>query len=270
MQSPQTVLGITVIGLGAVIVVLILVVVWLSIRFYAENAKLHRDTSVLHAQIGDTMSKMVSLTQATNDRAFTLLERADDSGLVSRQQLQRQMREENQAMTTEAVKQICDSVEKVMSGLLTELVGQVGSRAEPVRNGRELSSTPAVLSGPEDEQAAIDYRYENGWDVVRWQGRIGPMAQARVGEATNGILDDLGVQGARHVVLDLSGVNALSPSAANAVSDVLNHAMDLGHRMRIVSGTPDRSEKLWRMLSGSGMGDLCPVYDSREEALALA
>jgi len=157
-----------------------------------------------------------------------------------------------------------------MSGLLTELTGQVGARGEAARHGHELAPPPPVISSPDDEQAAIDYRYENGWDVVRWQGRIGPMAQSRVGEATNGILDDLGVQGARHIVLDVSGVSVLSTSAAHAVSDVLNHAMDLGHRMRIVSGTPDRSEKLWRLLSSSGMAELCPVYDSREEALALA
>src|SRR5262249_11092385 len=125
MQSPQTVLGLTVVALGAVVVVLILVVVWLSIRFYAENAKLHRDTSVLHAQIGDTMAKMVTLTQSTNDRAFSLLERAEDGGMLSRQQIQRQVREETQHVVVEAVKQICDSVERVMSGLLSELAGHM-------------------------------------------------------------------------------------------------------------------------------------------------
>src|SRR5215216_3173403 len=123
MQSPHTVLGLTVVALGAVVVVLILVVVWLSIRFYAENAKLHRDTSVLHAQIGDTMAKMVTLTQATNDRAFALMERVEQGGpTMNRQQVQRHVREESQSVVSEAVKQICDSVERVMSGLLTELV----------------------------------------------------------------------------------------------------------------------------------------------------
>jgi hypothetical protein len=269
MQSPQTVLGLTVVALGAVVVVLILVVVWLSIRFYAENAKLHRDTSVLHAQIGDTMAKMVTLTQSTNDRAFSLLERADDSGLT-RQQIQRQVREETQHVVVEAVKQICDSVERVMSGLLSELAGHMVPRGDVGETRHELAHPAGVLHGPEDEQAAIDYRYEGGWDVVRWQGRIGPMARARVGDATNGILDDLGVQGARHIVLDLSGLASLSPSVARAVSDVLGHAVELGHRVRIVSGTPERSEQLWRMLSSSGNAELCPVYDSRDEALALA
>jgi hypothetical protein len=270
MQSPQTVLGLTVVALGAVVVVLILVVVWLSIRFYAENAKLHRDTSVLHAQIGDTMSKMVTLTQATNDRAFSLLERAEDGGMLSRQQIQRQVREETQHVVVEAVKQICDSVERVMSGLLSELAGHMVPRGEATEARHELAQPAGVLHGPEDEQAAIDYRYEGGWDVVRWQGRIGPMAQGRVGDATNGILDDLGVQGARHIVLDLSGLVALTASVARAVSDVLGHAVELGHRVRIVSGTPERSEQLWRMLSSSGNAELCPVYDSRDEALALA
>jgi hypothetical protein len=96
------------------------------------------------------------------------------------------------------------------------------------------------------------------------------MAQGRVGDATNGILDDLGAQGARHIVLDLSALATVSPSAARAVSDVLEHAVDLGHRVRVVSGTPERSEQLWRMLSSHGTAELCPVYDSREEALALA
>jgi hypothetical protein len=272
MESPQQVLGLTVIALGAVIVLLILVVVWLSIRFYAENAKLHRDTSVLHSQIGDTMAKMVTLTQSTNDRAFSLMERIDETGLASRQSVQRQAREEAQPVVVEAVKQICDSVERVMSGLLGELAGQMTQRQGgqgPGGEGQLAQLNPAVTT-PEDEQAAIDYRYDGGWDIIRWQGRIGPMAQGRVGEATNGILDDLGVQGARHIVLDLSSLSLLTPSAARAVSDVLEHAVDLGHRVRIVSGTPERSEQLWRMLSSNGTAELCPVYDSREEALALA
>lgn len=271
MQSPQQVLGLTVIALGAVVIVLILVVVWLSIRFYSENAKLHRDTSVLHSQIGDTMSKMVTLTQSTNDRAFSLIERIDEGGLASRQQLQRHVREETQPVVVDAVKQICDSVERVMSGLLGELAGQM-STPRPSPNGNETGLAPVspALHASEDEQAAIDYRYDTGWDIVRWQGRIGPMAQARVGDATNGILDDLGAQGARHIVLDLSPLASLTPSAARAVSDVLEHAVDVGHRVRIVSGTSERSEQLWRMLSSHGTAELCPVYDSREEALALA
>jgi hypothetical protein len=270
MQSPQQVLGLTVIALGAVVIILILVVVWLSIRFYSENARLHRDTSVLHSQIGDTMSKMVSLTQSTNDRAFSLLERIDEGGLASRQQLQRHVREETQPVVVDAVKQICDSVERVMSGLLGELAGQMNQRPAGSTGETQLTPVPASLSGPEDEQAAIDYRYDGGWDIVRWQGRIGPMAQTRVGDATNGILDDLGAQGARHIVLDLSALAVITPSAARAVSDVLEHAVDVGHRVRIVSGTPERSEQLWRMLSSHGTAELCPVYDSREEALALA
>lgn len=270
MLSPQQVLGFTVIALGAVIVVLILVVVWLSIRFYAENARLHRDTSVLHSQIGDTMAKMVTLTQSTNDRAFSLLERLDDGGLTSRHALQRQVREETQPIVVEAVKQICDSVERVMSGLLSELAGQMTNRHESAPPETQLAPMPPAVAAPEDEQAAIDYRYDAGWDIVRWQGRIGPMAQARVADATNGILDDLGVQGARHIVLDLSGLTVITPGAARAVSDVLGHAVDLGHRVRIVSGTPERSEQLWRMLSSNGAAELCPVYDSREEALTLA
>jgi hypothetical protein len=270
MQSPQQILGLTVIALGAVIIVLIIVVVWLSIRFYAENAKLHRDTSVLHSQIGDTMSKMVSLTQSTNDRAFSLLERIDDGGLASRQQLQRHVREETQPIVVDAVKQICDSVERVMSGLLGELAGQMNPRAPANGSETRIAPVSAALNGPEDEQAAIDYRYDAGWDIVRWQGRIGPMAQGRVGDATNGILDDLGAQGARHIVLDLSALAVITPCAARAVSDVLEHAVDVGHRIRIVSGTPERSEHLWRLLSSHGTAELCPVYDSREEALALA
>ena len=59
MGPSQASLELTVVALGIVAITLVAVVVGLSIRFYTENARIHRETAVMHANMGETMEKVL-------------------------------------------------------------------------------------------------------------------------------------------------------------------------------------------------------------------
>src|SRR5262245_12230281 len=139
MGPSQASLELTVVALGIVAITLVAVVVGLSIRFYTENARIHRETAVMHANMGETMEKVLTITQSTNERAFAMMEKANASGLLDPNELRRQIREETQIVIVEAVRQICDSVERVLSGLLTGIVGHLTT------SHRELKAPEARL-----------------------------------------------------------------------------------------------------------------------------
>src|SRR5438067_1395074 len=140
MEPSQVALELTVVALGIVAIALVGVVVGISIRFYTENTRIHRETATLHANMGETMEKVLTLTQCTNDRAFAMMEKANSSGLLDPNEFRRQIREETQIVVVEAVRQICDSVERVLSGLLTGIVGHLTA------SHRELRGAPSAMA----------------------------------------------------------------------------------------------------------------------------
>ena len=108
---------------------------------------------------------------------------------------------------------------------------------------------------------------KDGWDVIRWQGQINGSTYERVARATCEILNDLGDQGERRVLLDLTQVPVVSAGAAAAVAQVRGYARDLCQTLRVISGTRQRSQDLARFLGGNGHGEGGQVFDSRETAL---
>ena len=52
MQSPQAFLGLTIASLAGLAVLLVAVIIWISLRFYNENARMTQETSELHARMG--------------------------------------------------------------------------------------------------------------------------------------------------------------------------------------------------------------------------
>jgi len=274
MGPSQASLELTVVALGIVAITLVAVVVGLSIRFYTENARIHRETTTMHANMGETMEKVLTITQSTNERAFALMEKANSSGLLDPNEMRKQIREETQIVIVEAVRQICDSVERVLSGLLTGIVGHltVGHRELRASNGagKVLEAHEAAADAlPENlPEPRVDYQYAGGWDVVSWSGAVGPLTHAPLERATLDLLRDLWGQGPRQIVLDLSGVERITPSAARAVTAVRTEAMAGGHRVRIVTGTRERSEQLWDLVNGNGNSEHCPLYETQDEALA--
>ena len=108
----------------------------------------------------------------------------------------------------------------------------------------------------------------DGWDVIRWQGQINSQTYERVARATCEILNDLGDQGERRVLLDLTQVPLISAGAAAAVAEVRTHARDLRQTLRLISGTRQRSQELAQFLGGNGHGEGSHVFDCRETALA--
>jgi hypothetical protein len=274
MGPSQASLELTVVALGIVAIALVAVVVGLSIRFYTENARMHRETTAMHANMGETMEKVLTITQSTNERAFTLMEKANSSGLLDPNELRKQIREETQVVIVEAVRQICDSVERVLSGLLTGIVGHLtaGHRELRASNGggkvfeAEQAAPEALPEAPPEPR--VEYQYAGGWDVVNWSGSVGPLSHNALEQATLDLLRDLWGQGPRQIVIDLSGVDRISPSAARAVSTVRTEATAGGHRVRIVTGTRERSEQLWDLVNGNGNPEHCPLYETQDEALA--
>lgn len=267
MQSPQTFLGLTIASLAVLAVLLVAVIIWISLRFYNENARITQETSELHARMGETMTQVLTLTQATNDRALTYLEQSNQIVPMTQQEISRQVREETQKVVTDATAQICDSVERVMSSLLKEIAAQIGPRRGGA-DSPELQAHAYALAEGRPGDGVVDYQFVDGWDVIRWQGQINSHTYERVARATCEILNDLGDQGERRVLLDLTQVPVISAGAAAAVAEVRSHARDLRQTLRLVSGTRQRSQELAQFLGGNGHGDGSPVYDSRETALA--
>jgi hypothetical protein len=263
-----------VVALGIVAIALVTVVVGLSIRFYAENARIHRETTAMHANMGETMEKVLTITQSTNERAFALMEKANSSGLLDPNELRRQIREETQVVIVEAVRQICDSVERVLSGLLTGIVGHLTASHRELRasNARGVlleGADPLPEALPEARpEPRVEYQYAGGADVVSWSGAVGPLSHLALEEATLDLLRDLWEQGPRQIVIDLTGLDRISPSAARAVSTVRAEAAAGEHRVRIVTGSRERSEQLWDLVNGNGSSGHCPLYETQDEALA--
>jgi hypothetical protein len=271
MESSQAALEFTVVALGIVAIALVVVVVGVSVRFYSENTRMHRETNAMHAHMGETMEKVLTITQSTNERAFALMEKANSSGLLDPNEFRRQIREETQVVVVEAVRQICDSVERVLSGLLTGIVGHLTASQRELQGRRPVpavadqSDTMEALPEGEPEPRA-EYQYSAGWDVVCWRGVVGPLSQDGLAEGTLELLRDLCEQGPRKIVIDVSGLDRISPSAARAVATLRDAARAGGHRLRVVAGSRERSEQLWDLLNGNG--DHCPLYESQDEALA--
>jgi hypothetical protein len=267
MQSPQAILGLTIAGLAVLAVLLVAVIIWISLRFYNENARITQETSELHARMGETMTQVLTLTQATNERALTYLEQSNQMVPLSQHEISRQVREEAQKVVTEATSQICDSVERVMSSLLKEIAAQMGPRRGGM-DSPELQAHSLALAEGRSGDGVVDYQFVDGWDIIRWQGQINSQTYERVARATCEILNDLGDQGERRVLLDLTGVPLMSAGTAAAVAEVRNHARDLRQTLRLVSGTRQRSHELAQFLGGNGHGEGSHVFDSRELALA--
>jgi hypothetical protein len=184
---------------------------------------------------------------------------------MTQQEITRQVREETQKVVTEATQQICDSVERVMSSLLKEIAAQIGPRRVDTP---ELQAHIQPLAEGRPGEGIVDYQYVDGWDVIRWQGQINSQTYERVARATCEILSDLGDQGERRVLLDLTQVPTISAGAAAAVAEVRSYARDLRHSLRLVSGTHQRSMELAQFLGGNGNNEGSHVFDSRETALA--
>jgi STAS domain len=274
MGPSQASLELTVVALGIVAIALVAVVVGLSIRFYTENARMHRETTAMHANMGETMEKVLTISQSTNERALALMEKANSSGLLDPNELRKQIREETQVVIVEAVRQICDSVERVLSGLLTGIVGHLttGHRELRAPNGGgkliEAPEPPPEALPEASPEPRVEYQYAGGWDVVAWSGSVEPLSHGAVEEVTLDLLRDLWGQGPRQIVIDLSGVERISPSAARAVISVRAEATSGGHRVRIVTGTRERSEQLWDLVNGNGNPEHCALYETQDEALA--
>jgi hypothetical protein len=274
MEPSQTALELTVVALGIVAIALVAVVVGLSVRFYSENARIHRETTALHTNMGETMEKVLTITQSTNERAFALMERANSSGLLDPNELRKQIREETQVVVVEAVRQICDSVERVLSGLLTGIVTHLTASHRALQGQRPetaiLDEPPVVTEAlPERSmEPRVEYQYSGGSDVVCWFGAVGPLSRGSLEEATLDLLRDLWAQGPRQLVLDLTGLDRISPSAARAVAAVRTEALPGGHQVRVVAGSRERSEQLWDLLNGNGASERCTLYETQDEALA--
>jgi hypothetical protein len=266
MQMPQAVLGLTIASLAGLAILLVAVIIWISLRFYNENARITQETSDLHARMGETMTQVLSLTHATNERALTYLEQSNQIVPMTQHEISRQVREETQKVVTEATAQICDSVERVMSSLLKEIAAQMGPRRG--LDTPELQPHVQPLAEARHSDGVVDYQFVDGWDVIRWQGQINSQTYERVARATCEILNDLGDQGERRVLLDLTQVPLIPAGAAAAVAEVRTHARDLRQSMRLISGTRQRSQELSQFLGGNGHGEGSHVYDSRETALA--
>src|SRR5437016_910281 len=101
MQPSQAALEFTVVALGVVAVALVGVVVAISVRFYSESTRIHCEANAMHAHMGETMEKVLTITQSTNDRAFELMEKANSSGLLDPNEFRRQIREETQIVVVE-------------------------------------------------------------------------------------------------------------------------------------------------------------------------
>jgi hypothetical protein len=265
MHMPQAFLGLTIASLAALAVILVAVIIWISLKFYNENARITQETSELHSRMGETMTQVLTLTHATNERALTYLEQSNQVVPMTQHEISRQVREETQKVVAEATTQICDSVERVMSSLLKEIAAQMGPRRGIDSPELQASVRPLAEGRPGD--GIVDYQFVDGWDVIRWQGQINSQTYERVARATCEILTDLGDQGDRHVLLDLTQVPVISAGAAAAVAEVRTHARDLRHTLRLVSGTRQRSQELAQFLGGNGDGS--HVFDSRETALAV-
>jgi MFS superfamily sulfate permease-like transporter len=264
MPMPQAVLGLTIATLAGLAVLLVGVIIWISLRFYNENARITQETSELHARMGETMTQVLSLTHVTNERALTYLEQSSQVVPMTQQEIARQVREETQKVVTEATAQICDSVERVMSSLLKEIAAQMGPRRNVDTPELQANVRPLAEGHPGD--GVVDYQYVDGWDVIRWHGQINSQTYERVARATCEILSDLGDQGERRVLLDLTQVPLISAGAAAAVAEVRTHARDMRQTLRLISGARQRSQELAQFLGSNGDGG--HVFDSRETALA--
>jgi MFS superfamily sulfate permease-like transporter len=134
----------------------------------------------------------------------------------------------------------------------------------------ELQAHVQPLAEARHADGIVDYQFVDGWDIIRWQGPINSNTYERVARSTCEILNDLGDQGERRVLLDLSQVPLISAGAAAAVAEVRGHARDLRQTLRVVSGTRQRSQDLAQFLGGNGHGEGSPVFDTRETALAAS
>ena len=158
---------------------------------------------------------------------------------MTQQEISRQVREETQQVVTEATAQICDSVERVMSSLLKEIAAQMGPRRGEAETP-ELQAHYQPLAEGRMSDGVVDYQFVDGWDVIRWQGQINSNTYERVARATCDILNDLGDQGERRVLLDLTQVPVVSAGAAAAVAEVRSHA-----RRCASSPAPASARRIW-------------------------
>jgi hypothetical protein len=267
MLTPQAAVGLTIAALAILAVILVSVIIWISLRFYNENARITQETSELHHRMGETMTQVLTLTQATNERTLNYLEQSHQLVPMTQQEISKQVREETQKVVTEATTQICDSVERVMSSLLKEIATHMSPRRAGIDTPElQVHAQPLAEGRPGD--GIVDYQFIDGWDVVRWQGQINSQTYERVARATCEILNDLGDQGGRRVLLDLTEVSLISAGAAAAVAEVRGHARDLRQTLRLVTGTRQRSQELAQFLGSNGHGEGSHVFDSRELALA--
>lgn len=265
MDNLQAASGLTITVLAILAFALVAVIIWISLRFYHENARITQEASEMNQRMGETMTQVLTLTHATNERALNLMEQSTALAPVSQQEISRQVREETQKVVAEATSQICDSVERVMSSLLKE----IATHMSPRRGGfdqPELQAAPLALADASQVDGIVDYQFVDGWDVIRWHGQISSQTYERVARATCEILNDLGDRGDRRIMLDLSQVPIISAGAAAAVAEVRAHARDLRQSLRMVSGARQRSQELSQFLGGNGDGS--HVFDSRELALA--
>jgi hypothetical protein len=154
-----------------------------------------------------------------------------------------------------------------MSSLLKEIAAQMGPRRAGV-DTPELQAHAHALAEGRNSDGIVDYQFVDGWDVIRWQGQINSQTYERVARATCEILNDLGDQGERRVLLDLTGVPLMSAGTAAAVAEVRSHAHDMRQTLRLISGTRQRSQELAQFLGGNGHGEGSHVFDTRETALA--
>ena len=266
MPMPQAFLGLSIAMLAGLAVLLVAAIIWISLRFYNDHARITQESSELHARMGETMTQVLTLTHTTNERALTYLEQSNQIVPMTQQEISRQVREETQQVVTEATAQICDSVERVMSSLLKEIAAQMGPRRGEAETP-ELQAYYQPLAEGRMSDGVVDYQFVDGWDVIRWQGQINGSTYERVARATCEILNDLGDQSERRVLLDLTQVPAVSAGAAAAVAQVRGHARDLCQTLRVISGTHQRTQDLARFLEGNGHGEGGQVFDSRETAL---
>jgi len=93
---------------------------------------------------------------------------------------------------------------------------RVSTRPFPRRGGAdspELQAHLQPLAEGRPVDGVVDYQFIDGWDVIRWQGQINSSTYERVARATCEILNDLGDQGERRVLLDLTQVPSISAGA---------------------------------------------------------
>src|SRR5262249_205804 len=96
MPMPQAVLGLTIATLAGLAVLLVGGIIWIWLRFYNENARITQETSDLHTRMGETMTQVLTLTHATNERALTYLEQSSQVVPMTQHEIARQVREETQ------------------------------------------------------------------------------------------------------------------------------------------------------------------------------